>query len=135
MKTEPLSKCCNSTMTTVGIPDFGDGSPEDVSTCYFQCDSCKMPADTKPMETSDDLVNCGCCEEDAKEHICRFNDGEQKCECYEAGRVSAIDIPEWAYDLGFKEGRASIMNEFVLFGEPFREQKSQDEMKKQFNQE
>lgn len=45
MNKDLKSKCCQAVMRTEGSKDFGDGSPEDVSTCYYVCEKCKEPCD------------------------------------------------------------------------------------------
>ena len=40
-----LSSCCQQLMTVVGSPDFGDGDPNDIHTCYWKCMKCGNPCD------------------------------------------------------------------------------------------
>jgi effector-binding domain-containing protein len=53
-------------------------------------------------------------EEKHEEHICRFNDGEQICDCYNAGYAQAISqykdsLVDWVY-----ENQYEVMGDFVI---------------------
>ena len=114
--------------------DFGDDVSGMEEMLNFKPCTCvskpsKQPADTKSVETSGDLVNCECCEESDYQKL-----------------SDALGTPcKPAYDLGFEAGRQSVIVEmrekFNLWAPTDRyaqaraEQKSQDEMKKQFNKE
>lgn len=43
--TTTRSKCCNAKVFVEGSDDFGDGSKEDVQTCYNVCSKCNKPCD------------------------------------------------------------------------------------------
>lgn len=46
-----LSKCCKAPVKVEGVPDFGDGSKDDISTCYNSCTVCKKACDVYPLVT------------------------------------------------------------------------------------
>ena len=125
MKTEPLSKCCKKPFISTHGEDFG--GLDDVHTYWNECTGCQRPCDPESVQTSDNLVNCECCEESDYQRL-----------------SDAVGTPcKPAYDLGFEAGRQSViveMREKFNLGAPTdryaqarAEQKSQDEMKKQFN--
>lgn len=41
------SACCNAKTIVEGSKDFGDDSPEDVSTCHYVCTKCGQPCDIR----------------------------------------------------------------------------------------
>lgn len=55
-KTKPsqfyLSDCCNASTHVEGLPDFGDGDPDDVHTLHYVCEACQKPCNpiSKPGE-------------------------------------------------------------------------------------